>query len=251
MTNLEGEILHQFFDQWENKRGHLKEIPSFSFRRNSSITFGIIVIDLGERQRPEQEEDIYNIPFSDKVNIILHAHHKPYTRTLSIAFNQWRKNEIFQWLQGFGRFETSNDPYVHFEAYISKVTKPRLYKQGLITCEIELMVNPYAYLNSGETEITIASGMTLHNPGTWIAQPTLSVFGSGNGEIAINGRSIYLSDIEKELVINSHLKKIYREQKNEGQKMQGDFPYLDLGASKIEYTGGITSLSMIPGWCYL
>ncbi len=235
------------FDNWQERRG-LHEKPSFSFKGVNSEEFGIVVNDLGEREYPEQEQDTFDVPFSDKTNIILHPHHKPYKRVIEITFNQWQRNAIYDWLRGYGRLETTNDDLFFFEATVSKVNKPLLYKQGLMKTEIEFIINPYAYLYTGEVPINVTNGLEIINPGTWYAKPTLTITGTGNGEVSINGRAFQVIDLAGEITVNSTLKKVHY---GLGNHMTGEFPYLDVDKNTINFNGGITSIVMIPRWCNL
>lgn len=248
--------MYQLFNDSREERGYLKKWPTFSFRGKTSQDFDILVTSLGEREAPEQERDEISVPLSDKAHLILYPYHKPYTRSLEIAFNEKDRSPIFSWLKGYGVFETSRDNGHFFMASVMNISKPSTYRQGFLKSEVAFLVDPYAFLFSGRSPIVCAESMELVNPGTWYAKPLIEIVASGSFQMSINNKTFAMHDLDGTVVtVDSDLRKAYSDGKNVGQLMEGEFPWLKPGTNQIDFIalggGEVKSVKITPRWCDL
>lgn len=90
----------------------------------------------------------------------------------------------------------------------------------------------------------------LTNPTRFTSLPIIDVYGSGTAVIVIGDYSILITEIGGHVTINSELQDVYdgSENKNLYVALPNGFPKLESGTTKIEFTGGITSLEVIPKW---
>lgn len=248
--------MYPLFNDFREEMGYRKKWPTFSFLGKSSQDFDILVTSLGEREAPEQEREEISVPLSDKAHVILYPYHKPYTRSLEIAFNEKDRSPIFSWLKGYGVFETSRDNGHFFMASVKEISDPITYRQGFLKITVTFLVDPYAFLYSGRSPITCTQSLELVNPGTWYAKPLIEIVATGGFQMSINGKTFTMKNLDGTLVtVDSDLKKAYSDGKNVGQLMEGEFPWLQPGVNQIDVNaldgGAIKSVKITPRWCDL
>lgn len=109
---------------------------------------------------------------------------------------------------------------------------------------------PQRYLKTGKTETTYSASTTLSNTGE-DALPVITVNGSGNGVLTVGGSVVTITGIGTGIVINSaeqNAQTMNGENANNKISVTGGFPVLANGSTIISWTGGITSIKVIPNW---
>ena len=97
--------------------------------------------------------------------------------------------EIINWLQGSGEVIFGNRPDRYFKARINNVIPlEQVIRNQLYNFPIKFRCQPFAYHLAGKKKIIItSSGTVITNPGTYKALPLITVYGSSNGTLTING----------------------------------------------------------------
>lgn len=115
--------------------------------------------------------------------------------------------------------------------------------------EITFRCRPERFLFIGSTEVPVPSGSILTNPTGFEAKPLIHVEGSGSGTLIIQGQTITIEDMVDYLNIDCDKMDVYRQpNENRNSLTSGSFPVLKAGNNSITFTGGITSVSIIPRW---
>lgn len=114
--------------------------------------------------------------------------------------------------------------------------------------DIAFNCKPQRYLTSGDIAVTVASGGTLVNPTGFDALPLITITGTGDAELSVNGTTVSLTDLDGGIVLDSDMQDAYYGILSANDKMSGDFPVLSAGTNTVTYTGGITSVSITPRW---
>lgn len=111
---------------------------------------------------------------------------------------------------------------------------------------------PFKYtVDNGLVRLT-TSGTLLENPGTVESQPIISVYGTGNVNLNINGQLVALYDLAGKIILNSEIQDAYDDAMNNlNSKMTGEFPVLSPGSNTIEWLGTVQSLEIVPNWRWL
>ena len=91
----------------------------------------------------------------------------------------------------------------------------------------------------------------INNPGNVPSEPIITLTGTGEITLMINGTIIELSDMDGEIVIDSQLQEAYRGTTSLNNRMSGDFPVLLPGQNAVSWSGDVTSLVITPNWRYL
>lgn len=111
---------------------------------------------------------------------------------------------------------------------------------------------PFKYAITNNLTSITQSGEVINNPGSLESTPIISVYGSGDITININGREVKLFGVANKIILNSEIMECYDDALNNlNTKMAGEFPILDTGENTLSYTGNVTKLEVLPNWRWL
>jgi len=144
----------------------------------------------------------------------------------------------------------SNDDVVYYNikhvqsgALERRLTK--LYEFSLtFTCA------PFRYLRNAPVSILSQSG-TVVNIGGIYSLPKITVYGTGNRTLTINGKSVTLNILSGSLTLDSELKTCYYGNVAQNNQMTGDFPVFEVGNNSVTLGSGITKIEIEPRWRFL
>lgn len=225
-------------------------VLNFNGRSSSEFPF-LLIQDLGKRQRGVQDIDLIEVPLANKALTVVHPTFQPYERTMLLHISDYsRINEIYSWLKGSGRLETSLDVGYFFQAYVSEFGEMERYSPATFQTSVTFVIDPSAYLLSGETTLVRTASGSINNPGTEIARPLYKVFGT-SGAVTIKGQRMEFTDINEFLIVDVDKKIVYKDTLNQGDKMSGPFAVMHPGANSLTISGSITKIEIIPRWCDL
>lgn len=165
-------------------------------------------------------------------------------------------SSIKSWLLNAGESDLIFS-YQPDKKYIAQVVNSIDFEVVLkITSHFVILFNcqPFQYATDN-TPILTDSAITLQNPGTVAAFPYIKVNGSGAGSLTVNGNSVFFSDIEDSVILNSEIQETYKdtgiELINKNTSKTGDFSILLPGENMISFSESITSLEITPNWRWL
>lgn len=115
---------------------------------------------------------------------------------------------------------------------------------------IEFNCKPQRFLNGGDAAQTIStSGGTITNPTAFNAKPLITVYGSGEAMLQVGEYVCTLSSIDESITLDSDTENAYSGATNLNNTVTiPEFPELVPGANIVTWTGGITSVEIIPRW---
>ena len=122
------------------------------------------------------------------------------------------------------------------------------YLAGALRIKFDCM--PQRFLKSGEEVITLtnASGTNVINPTSMPALPLITVHGSGEGTIIHNlSTEITIGNIDGSVTMDSEIKRAYKNNVPKDDTVSGFFVF-DRRTNYIQFSGGITSIEIIPRW---
>ena len=124
---------------------------------------------------------------------------------------------------------------------LSEVLRNNLYE-----FQISFLCQPFRYFVYGKKPIDInVSGITVNNPGNIVAKPIMTITGSGNITVTINGRVFSITGLSGSITIVSEIQSVLDDK---GGLMDGAFPYFDTGKNTISWTGTVSNISIVPYW---
>ena len=159
---------------------------------------------------------------------------------------------VAEWLSapvGYQRLEDSYEPDVYRMAYYAggQDIESILNRFGRAT--ISFNCKPQRYLKSGEATKTLTGSGTLTNITQFDALPIITVYGSGVGTVTVNDTTVSISEIDSYIVLDCELMDAYKGTVNKNPYISAaDFPVLKAGVNNISFTGGVTSLDIVPRW---
>lgn len=222
---------------------------SVQFKDHRSDEFNLKVTDIGRRQRAEEQVDEYEIPYRNG-NLIIHSNkYNSYKRDMEFVLKNKEKTSLINaWLTGRGQLRTSIDDGGFF--YASVIGQIGIEKLSKLfnSFPVTFKVDPFFYLDAGQNEIILTTTSTIFNPGTVYSDPYIKIIGSGNVTLTINSNNYNFTGIDGYIEIDSELKICYKDTLNQGEKMSGDFPLLDVGNNYIAWAGTVTGIEIIPRW---
>lgn len=152
---------------------------------------------------------------------------------------------------GYVRLEDSYYPDEYRMAVLNVGLTPEMVGTGVLAAEFEIEVNakPQRFLKSGEETKTFSSAGTLYNPTLYTALPLITVYGSGSGTLTVGDDAITISAIDSYLTIDSETQDAYKGSVNKNGTITYDsFPMLEPGSNAISWSGGVTSVNIVPRW---
>lgn len=162
------------------------------------------------------------------------------------AFNL---TDINAWLlseTGYRRLQTLYEPHFYRLARIKHGARldPRL--NLLNAFDIEFDCKPYKYYTDGEEPVTFSASGELVGPTPFKSLPLIVVHGSGSGTITINGDTLTLTD-SNEISLDCEAQDAYRGTSNLNSTVGGTYPKFCKN-NTIAFSGGVTSLTIVPRW---
>lgn len=226
----------------------------FMFNGKSSEDFGILIASVPERKRPERRVEEIIIPGRSGFLTRDEKAYDAYTISLECSTRgSSHLDEIIAWLTGSGELILYTEPdmvyhaSIHNQIPISDVIY--LYNSFLL----QFRVQPYKHkVGFCEYTETLTKADTIINHGTVHAEPVITVYGTGDITLNINGADYPLYSVEEYITIDSEMMEVFKGDISQNSKYGGaDFPRLEVGENNISWTGEVTKVEIMPKWRYL
>ena len=154
----------------------------------------------------------------------------------------------------YRRLTTTYDPgHFRIARVASGITVESIVEQAGIF-KIAFDCNPQRFLVDGDFSVKFTAPGSLYNPTTEIAQPIITIRGSGSGRLTVGDITVEVKQLEDQITLDSDLQDAYRQVGDGAPENKNsciyapDFPVLVPGKNTISWTGGITSVEIIPRW---
>lgn len=113
-----------------------------------------------------------------------------------------------------------------------------------IIYKVTFIVAPFRYFVSNPA-IPVNSGDIVVNTGTFFSRPEITVAGSGEITISVNGKDFTLFDVAGTVKIDSERHICYSGDNIIYNKDSGSYPLLAVGDNEITWEGTVTSMSIV------
>lgn len=161
--------------------------------------------------------------------------------------------EVANWLcgpAGYQKLEDSYDVETYRRAYFAGPldVESVLHRFGRAT--IEFNCQPQRFLRVGDLAVQAAQGQVLLNPTAFAALPLITVTGTGAGTLTVGDVTVTINSMPRGvIVLDSDTQNAYYGAFNLNSTISApEFPTLPAGESVVRWTGGITSVEIIPRW---
>lgn len=164
-----------------------------------------------------------------------------------------RAIEFFFGTPGYLRLETDNEPDV-YRMVIPKVGPNTEIRVGSIApFTVEFSAKPEIYLKDGETPFTLAeSGAVVVNPTAFSSKPLITVYGNSAGSLFVGGVECRFLSLSGSCTLDCNTQDAYKGTENKNSTVAiAEYPVLSAGENEITWTGGITSVEIVPRWCFV
>ena len=161
--------------------------------------------------------------------------------------------QLAKWLlspTGYQILEDDYDPEIYRKAIFKGPLNIHNWMLERGRAVIEFDCKPQRFLKSGNQEIQILSGQSLHNP-YMPSSPLIQITGNGAGTLTIRDVTITVLRMSESLTFDCEISNAYKGTSNENNNIQLSTTNpikLQSGETKISYSGGITGVSIIPRW---
>ena len=226
----------------------------FRFQGRDSRSYGILISAPPQRVRPERRVTEIEIPGRHGVLTQDEGIYEAYTLSMECSTRgSERLGEIVAWLDGAGELTLSTEPDKVYQASIyNKIAISDviyLYNSFLL----QFKVQPFKYsVNQMDELVELAAPSKVLNRGTIYSQPILTVYGSGDITLNINGEDFPLYGVQESITIDSERMEVYKGMANQNSKFGGAaFPRLEVGENTVSWTGNVTKVEIQPKWRWL
>lgn len=173
--------------------------------------------------------------------------YKSDTKMVECDYEGDNQESVLEWLDGSGDVQFSNIPGYFYKARINnQIPISEILRNKIYEFPVSFLCQPFRYFIDGKKPIEInINGITINNPGNYIAKPVMTITGSGDITININGRVFTITDLSGSITIVSEIESVLDDK---GGLMDGAFPYFDRGKNTISWTGTVSNIKIIPYW---
>lgn len=204
-------------------------------------------------RKPEKMVDFYSVPGRNGDVSVSQNKYSNITRPFSCHIRKdWATNydaliNALSAIEGYARFETSEEPDVYMMASFTDEIQPNLWQfneRGTFTLNFNF--KPQKWLKSGENAVEITGSLSLVNPTNHPSLPLIEVVGTGS--ITINSSVLTLANNTSTTFIDCEIQDAWEGSinRNGDLTIQGGFPVL---TAENEITvEGFTSVNLYPRW---
>ncbi|MFS9190481.1 phage tail family protein [Streptococcus parasanguinis] len=231
---------------------------SFTFNGVSSITHGLRVTSDYVINSTGNDVETVSVPGRDGDLLISKNRLKSVTIELPCTVLSSRKltdaeSDISNWLNvdGYKDLTLSWDPdFIYRSAFIETFEIASLMRQfGKV--KLNFLTYPVKFYKQGRTTQTLSNGATVNGLGNVKANPVITLVGSGDCTLTINGRKTKLRAVQNTITLDMQARQVFSGNLPAWDKVvrapQYQMPYLDAGRNLISWDGDFT-VKMAPYW---
>lgn len=209
---------------------------------------GILIEQLNIPPKPEERKDLITIEGRDGYLTINRGAYNSITYEVQLNLrHRYDTSDIKRHFKGSGKLLLSCCPEATYNATIVNSYEFERVMGERRICVITFELQPLAYINDVST-IEVTTDTTLVNYYNVNAYPRMRVYGNGNGNVYINGKTIQLTSINGYVDLDSELEICYKGSSSKNHNMVGDFPVLVEGNNTITFDGNISKIHINPCW---
>ena len=226
----------------------------FTFKGIDSREMGVIVTAMPETVRAERR--IESITVAGR-NGSLHTDegvYESYDRTMECALiKRARLDEIAAWLVGSGEMTFSTEPDKVYRVTIANKISITQMMRVFQKFQIILDTQPFKYsVNAAGDALELTAPTTIRNSGTVYSEPLITVYGSGDITLTVNGADFPMYGVQESITIDSEMMEVFKGDTNQNGKYGGaEFPRFEVGKNEIRWTGNVSKIKIQPRWRWL
>lgn len=226
----------------------------FTFKGVDSREIGVIVTAMPETVRAERRVESVTVAGR---NGSLHTDegvYESYDRTMECALIKRAKlDEVTAWLVGSGEMTFSTEPDKVYRVTIANKISIAQMMRVFQKFQVVMDTQPFKYsVNAAGDALELTAPTTIRNSGTVYSEPLITVYGSGDITLTINGADFPLYGVQESITIDSEMMEVFKGSTNQNGKYGGiDFPRFEVGKNEISWTGNVSKIKIQPRWRWL
>ena len=180
--------------------------------------------------------------------------YESYDRTMECALiKRARLDEITAWLVGSGEMTFSTEPDKVYRVTIANKISIAQMMRVFQKFQVVMDTQPFKYsVNAAGDALELTAPTAIRNSGTVYSEPLITVFGSGDITLTINGADFPLYGVEESITIDSEMMEVFKGNTNQNGKYGGaEFPRFEVGKNEIRWTGNVSKIKIQPRWRWL
>ena len=161
-----------------------------------------------------------------------------------------RITEIAGWLRGGGTVTFANrDSGFYYARIVNQIPFEQILRgRPNKTFTVNFRCKPFLYLKDSPAFTLTKSTGIIVNPGSVYSEPVVTVKGTGDITIMLNGEILELTDIHGAITMDSELREAYSGNESANSHMDGEFPRLLAGYNAYSWDGDVSSIEIRPNW---
>lgn len=232
---------------------------SFDFaEKNSYKDFGIIISKRPNLPSPKRRVTYVDIPGRDSSLTYDEKTYENITIGVECKVKDGslleKIDEIKAWLLSAGESDlifSFNDNKKYKAQVVNSIDFSQIAKKF---SEFIIIFNcrPFKYAKENHLFIIKQSGSSIINPGSIVSEPIISIYGTGNIDLLVNGSETKIINLTDKIILNSVMQDAYDDLgKNLNSSVKGEFIYLKPGSNLFEWAGNISKIEILPNWRWL
>ena len=225
----------------------------------SNKDVGMVVEHYPSIVLPKRKQEVQQVPGRNGDIILYQDAYENYEQKYQVFIDSPLKNGmqkvvpmIADWLLGHSGYQRLEDSYfpdfyrmAYYTGGVEFVNFLGTYGEGTLTFNCA----PEKYYKMGERPITVTNGQIISNPTLFPAKPLITLTGNGAATLYFGSKSLGITDVGGSVTIDILEHKAYRGSTNRNSTITGLFEDMTLqGKTTISWSGGISSMTMIPRW---
>lgn len=217
---------------------------------SSETIQGLLIQELPPITKPKMRAKVEEID-GRSGDIITELGYSAYDKQVSIGlYGDFDINKIVQFFNSSGTVVFSNEPDKYYDYNIlAQIDFNRLIRFRIAI--VKFHVQPFKYSledNSKTFTITNQTSISINNSGNVYSKPVLTIKGSGNIDISLNGVQVFEIELGTlgQIVIDTNNMNAYNGSTLLNRQVTGDYNNFQLnsGPNTISWTGSITEIQI-------
>lgn len=233
-----------------------KALDDFGMRLHADLKFDGVERDVEEIEIPGRD----GVVIRDKQRFKPVDQNFEFTITLLKSKSNLEKQikealSFISNLYGFKELSWTGEPGYIFKAKVNGKSSSSRSNPWRATVSVPVRLFPMKYLKDNfNSERSLKSGEAFQNKGTQVAYPIISLTGTGNVTLTVNGKKFILKNITGGVVIdceNQVVTDLTKKNSQMDKVYSYPFPSLKTGANTISWDNTAFTGTIIERWCEL
>ena len=177
------------------------------------------------------------------------------TLEVELEFDEERLDDAARWLSGKGELILSSLEEFCWRARVERgiALKPGTYAGGRLRGTAAFVCQPFRYRPGRPAMAPITAPKRFSGQGTWPARPVITVHGSGDIHLMLNGATVLFTGVDGRITLDCEAMMAFRDGVNASGQVSilsddDAWPVLSTGQNSINWSGAVEKIVIVPNW---